>query len=109
MRTRWPFAAVLFVFTLAADGPVMAQGIGGSRIWIGPPADPERYYRFATDNGNPGTGRYAYFDYNWPSLRQALDEYGLFGRRFRQRNRRTADLCPAPPPPVQNSLGEISK
>lgn len=59
--------------------------LGRGQVWIGPPANPERYYRFATDNGIPGTGRYAYFDYNWPSLRQALDQYGLFGRRYRAR------------------------
>lgn len=56
---------------------------GRGHIRIGPPANPERYARFATDNGIPGTGHYAYFDYNWPSLRQALDEYGWFGRRYR--------------------------
>ncbi len=75
--------AILVLLT-SAVGPCAAEwSPGQGRIWIGPPANPERYSRFATDNGIPGTGHYAYFDYNWPSLRQALDQYGLFGRRVR--------------------------
>ena len=75
---------VLPACQLVALSSASAQGSPGSgRIWIGPPANPERYY-YATDNGIPGTGRYAYFDYNWPSLRQALNEYGWFGRRYRR-------------------------
>jgi hypothetical protein len=82
-------------------GSVAAQPpLGNGRIWIGPPANPERYYRFATDNGIPGTGRYAYFDYNWPSLRQALDEYGFFGRRYRARRGSTASAPLAPGPTI---------
>ena len=57
--------------------------LGKGRVWVGPPANPQRYY-YATDNGIPGTGHYAYYDYNWPSLRQALDQYGWFGRRYRE-------------------------
>jgi hypothetical protein len=63
---------------------------------MGPPANPQPYY-YATDNGIPGTGHYAYFDYNWPSLRQALDQYGWFGRRYR-RNAAIANTVPPPPP-----------
>jgi hypothetical protein len=71
-------ALFLCVETVAAE-----WSPGRGRIWMGPPANPERYGRFATDNGIPGSGHYASFDYNWPSLRQALDEYGWFGSRYR--------------------------
>ncbi|HEY7159113.1 MAG TPA: hypothetical protein VH575_34535 [Gemmataceae bacterium] len=75
--------SLLPLLILLMAGPAAAEwSLGKGRIWVGPPADPERYYRFATDNGIPGTGRYAYSDYNWPSLRQALQQYGLFGRRY---------------------------
>jgi hypothetical protein len=87
------------VVLLMAAGPGAAEwSLGKGHIWIGPPANPERYYRFATDNGIPGTGHYAYFDYNWPSLRQALDQYGWFGRRYRgyKPPRRPAPLAPLP-------------
>lgn len=52
---------------------------------IGAPYPPVRDPRLTTDNGIPGSGAYYYRDYPWPSLRQALQEYGLFGRRFRAR------------------------
>jgi uncharacterized protein (TIGR03000 family) len=97
MRPRWLFASAISFLALASTGPVAAQN---GRIWIGPPADPERYYRFATDNGIPGSGRYAYTDYYRPSLREALDQYGLFGRRFRQRNRDAVGV-----PATANSTG----
>ncbi|HWG42407.1 MAG TPA: TIGR03000 domain-containing protein [Gemmataceae bacterium] len=50
---------------------------------IGAPYPPARDPNLTTDNGIPGTGSYYYRDYPWPSLREALQEYGLFGRRFR--------------------------
>ncbi len=91
MRPRHPWPIAIFLLPLFAmlttAGPAAAEwSLGKGRIWVGPPTDPERYYRFATDNGIPGTGRYAYTDYNWPSLRQALQQYGLFGRRFGRQN-----------------------
>src|SRR6185437_10330727 len=52
---------------------------------IGAPYPPARDPNLTTDNGIPGTGSYYYRDYPWPSLREALREYGLFGRRFRAR------------------------
>lgn len=52
---------------------------------IGAPYPPVRDPRLTTDNGIPGSGSYYYLDYPWPSLRQAIQEYGLFGRRFRKR------------------------
>lgn len=83
MRGTRPVAMAFFLLITA--GPVAAQcSPGRGRIWIGPPANPEKYVRFATDNGIPGSGSYAYTDYNWPSLREALNQYGLFGRRFRR-------------------------
>ncbi len=86
----------LLLLALAVERGTAEWSPGRGRIWIGPPANPERYERFATDNGIPGTGRYAYFDYNWPSLRQALDEYGWFGRRYR------GPSTPARNAPVRN-------
>jgi hypothetical protein len=49
---------------------------------IGAPYPPLRDPRLTTDNGIPGTGYYYYRDYPYPSLREALQVYGLFGRRF---------------------------
>jgi hypothetical protein len=45
-----------------------------------------------TDNDIPGIGRCAYSDYDWPSLRQALQQYGLFGRRYGKQT--TSPDCP---------------
>jgi hypothetical protein len=53
---------------------------------IGAPYPPVRDPRLTTDNGIPGTGSYYYRDYPWPSLREALQVYGLFGRKFRASN-----------------------
>src|SRR5690348_11893483 len=52
---------------------------------IGASYPPVRDPRLTTDNGIPGTGSYYYRDYPWPSLRQALQEYGWFGRRFNKK------------------------
>jgi hypothetical protein len=81
-RIHWFFLPAMLVLMLTVERGSAEWSPGRGRIWIGPPANPERYARFATDNGIPGSGHYAYFDYNWPSLRQALDEYGWFGRRY---------------------------
>jgi hypothetical protein len=62
---------------------------------IGAPYPPVRDPRLTTDNGIPGSGAYYYRDYPWPSLREALQEYGWFGRRFRKR---MANPVPAPVP-----------
>jgi hypothetical protein len=82
-RTQWIFSLSLLVLLLAVERGTAEWSLGRGRIWVGPPSNPERYVRTATDNGIPGTGNYAYFHYNWPSLRQALDEYGWFGSRYR--------------------------
>ncbi len=86
--------AALFVAltVLPRSGPPLAaQSLGGCRVYIGRPPAPNP---LATDNGIPGTGAYAYDDYDWPSLRQALQTYGLFGRRAC----RPAPSPAAPPP-----------
>jgi hypothetical protein len=84
-RRLWlVFPMALLVLSLTVERSGAEWSLGRGRIWVGPPADPERYARFATDNGIPGSGHYAYFDYNWPSLRQALDQYGWFGRNYRE-------------------------
>jgi uncharacterized protein (TIGR03000 family) len=49
---------------------------------IGSPSAPVRDPRLTTDNGIPGSGSYYYRDYPWPSLRDALQQYGFCGRRF---------------------------
>ncbi len=54
---------------------------------MGAPYPPLRDPRLTTDNGIPGTGYYYFRDYPYPSLREALQEYGLFGRRFRKASR----------------------
>ncbi len=65
---------------------------------IGAPYPPVRDPRLTTDNGIPGTGSYYYRDYPWPSLREALQVYGLFGRKFRAsdaaRERNVKDRAP---------------
>ncbi len=95
MRRPGRSAIAVLLFTLAVllpTGPLAAQCPGGWRVYIGRPPAPNP---LATDNGIPGTGAYAYSDYDWPSLRQALQTYGLFGRRAC----RPASAPPAPPPP----------
>jgi uncharacterized protein (TIGR03000 family) len=52
---------------------------------IGAPYPPVTDPNLMTDNGIPGTGSYYYRDYPYPSLREALQEYGLFGHRFQAR------------------------
>jgi hypothetical protein len=56
---------------------------------LGAPNPPMRDPRLTTDNGIPGTGYYYYRDYPYPSLREALQQYGLFGRRLRTRTAAT--------------------
>jgi hypothetical protein len=65
---------------------------------IGAPYPPLRDPRLTTDNGIPGTGYYYYRDYPYPSLREALQTYGLFGRRFRTSSTiRESDVKGRPP------------
>lgn len=71
------FALLFFAAAASAQPPFYR---------IGAPNPPRRDPRLTTDNGIPGTGSYYYRDYPWPSLRQALQEYGIFGRRFNKRN-----------------------
>lgn len=73
---------------------LLVSGIGAT--WaqlplyrIGAPFPPVRDPRLTTDNGIPGTGSYYYRDYPYPSLREAIREYGFFGRRFSSRVRAT--------------------
>lgn len=68
------FALMMCVASIASAQPPFYR--------IGAPYPPVRDPLLTTDNGIPGSGSYYYRDYPWPSLRQALREYGLFGRRF---------------------------
>jgi hypothetical protein len=72
-------SALLLAFLLLRPGnPSAAQSPASWRVFIGRPPAPNP---LASDNGIPGTGAYAYSDCDWPSLRQALQVYGWFGRR----------------------------
>jgi hypothetical protein len=76
---RSAIVAILLAVAGMVPASVMAQCyLWGGRVYIGRPPRPNP---LASDNGIPGTGSYAYDDYDWPSLRQALATYGLFGRR----------------------------
>lgn len=73
----------IFILLLLEVGETPAQP---PLYRIGSPYPPVRDPRLTTDNGIPGTGSYYYRDYPWPSLREALQIYGLFGRKFRASN-----------------------
>lgn len=73
------FYTLLFALLMIGAGTAHAQP---PFYRIGAPYPPVRDPRLTTDNGIPGSGSYYYRDYPWPSLRQAIQEYGFFGRRF---------------------------
>jgi hypothetical protein len=77
------FYLLLFALLILVAGVAHAQP---PFYRIGAPYPPMRDPRLTTDNGIPGSGSYYFRDYPWPSLRQALQEYGLFGRRFDKNN-----------------------
>jgi hypothetical protein len=91
LRRRPTLLLSLMLLVLLKAGDAFAQP---PLYRIGAPYPPVRPARLTTDNGIPGSGAYYYRHYPWPSLREALQEYGLFGRRFRERERATA------PPPL---------
>jgi hypothetical protein len=77
-----PLRPLLLVLLLFVAGVAHAQP---PFYRIGAPYPPVRDPRLTTDNGIPGTGYYYYRDYPYPSLREALQEYGFCGRRFKAR------------------------
>jgi hypothetical protein len=79
LRRSIRFCLLLLVLLMCVAGAAQGQP---PFYRIGAPYPPLRDPRLTTDNGIPGTGSYYYLDYPWPSLRQALQEYGLFGRRY---------------------------
>lgn len=83
LPARKPFRpvcwSVLGLVLTWAGGAVAQAPAPRAIVYIGP-LYPKRY---ASDNGIPGTGNYAYNHYRWPSLREALAEYGWFGRKIR--------------------------
>jgi hypothetical protein len=79
LRRSVRFCLPFLVLLMCVAGAAQAQP---PFYRIGAPYPPVRDPRLTTDNGIPGTGSYYYLDYPWPSLRQALQEYGFFGRRF---------------------------
>ena len=91
----------LVLLILAGSAQAQWVSLMQGRVYVGPPPHP---FPLASDNGIPGTGAYAYNDYDWPSLRQALQTYGLFGRKVRGRPPRSypgpgdASWAPAFPP-----------
>jgi hypothetical protein len=77
--------AVTGIVLLAAFALLVAAGragahypLAGGRIHVGPNPDPPPW---SSDNGNPGNALPIYEGYHWPSLREALDQYGWFGRK----------------------------
>ncbi len=82
---------------LAMSGPVAAQGPGrGDRVYFGPPPTPAQYDRFPTISGQIAYAGYDANYYNGTSLREALDQYGWFGRRYRQQNRNSDNVLTTP-------------
>jgi hypothetical protein len=70
---------ILLILLLLIAGVAQAQP---PFYRVGAPYPPARDPRLTTDNGIPGTGYYYFRDYPYPSLREALQTYGWFGRRF---------------------------
>jgi uncharacterized protein (TIGR03000 family) len=71
---------------LGAVGTASAQsGCWLSRIQIGPPRTPEEYarqdYEYTRSLNSPDSGPAPPSSWFWPSLGEALDRYGWFGRR----------------------------
>lgn len=75
MRRRYLSGVLLAALASTAA----AQAPDGRRIWIGPPA---RIGPHTTNNGLPSQGINRYMDYSWPSLREALAQYGFCGKRI---------------------------
>lgn len=68
---------------------------------IGAPYPPVRDPRLTTDNGIPGSGSYYYRHYPWPSLREALQQYGFFGRHYRANKAAAVPMRELPPQPYE--------
>jgi uncharacterized protein (TIGR03000 family) len=68
-------------------------------IYFGPPPNPSSYDRFPTVAGYMAFAGYDEHVYSGISLRQALDQYGWFGRRYRQQtgDARCAAVTPGAP------------
>lgn len=82
-RRKICLSSLLLAIFLIAAGAAQAQP---PFYRIGARYPPVRDPRLTTDNGIPGTGSYYYRDYPYPSLRQAIQEYGFFGRQFGKRS-----------------------
>lgn len=75
-----PRTWTLLLAVLLACGTALAQpDDGGKRIWIGPPA---RFGPGTTRNSYPSMGINRFDPYVWPSLREALTQYGFCGKKI---------------------------
>src|SRR5690242_10970284 len=94
--TAWHLLVLVVLFW--GTNPAQAQP---PLYRIGAPYPPVRDPRLTTDNGIPGSGSYYFRDYPWPSLREALQQYGFFGRRYRANKAAAAPVCGQPPRPYE--------
>jgi uncharacterized protein (TIGR03000 family) len=76
-------------------------------IHIGPPSDPDLWPNSPSRRGRsynvtfpPDYGPYPDSSYHWPTLREALDRYGWFGRRARTHCPTYVSPQTVVPPPV---------
>jgi hypothetical protein len=82
-KTAISFLAVPVVW-LTAGLAVSEAGGWRTRFYIGPPQDPEALaaYEAWRHSAVPPDSQLPPLDsYSWPTLRQALDQYGWFGRK----------------------------
>src|SRR5438045_3093130 len=79
-------------------GEVGAASAQPSWLRVGPPRTPEQYWRDEQEYRNrinqPDAGPPPPSSWTWPSLREALDQYGWFGHRAGRGNR--IDPYPSP-------------
>src|SRR5262245_50981200 len=106
MKPRLFLTSALLPFTcslvLMETTPTSAQTYKPCNcIYFGPPPNPSSYDRFPTMAGYMAFAGYDYNFYNGISLRQALDQYGWFGRRYRSQTGDTR--CAAVAPGVSNA------
>jgi uncharacterized protein (TIGR03000 family) len=118
-RTLWQGMTLVAVpIAMLAIGPAASRaGDWWGRFYIGPPRDPEATasYEAWRRSAIPPDSQLPEPDfYNWPSLREALSQYGWFGRKARcgsvgyssslvdssttVREQAPAELMPAPQP-----------
>jgi uncharacterized protein (TIGR03000 family) len=86
VRRTGPRTLLTGVVLLLGAAAARAQPDGWrSPIRVGPPRSPEQYLQdlrdYETRNLQPDAGPYPPWSWSWPTWRQALEQYGWFGRR----------------------------